>query len=206
MKIEAKTYRFSQIAIVIMCIIFIINLILSKDCNLLWILLSGGGNIVDYLGESYTTVFKDFQLYRLITYGYTQTAVWHLLANVWGLWYVGLYLEKKIGIIRFMFVYHIGLVIAGIAILVLYPNSFSYGASPAIFACLGLLVNWLIRKRDFLNEYKSQNGFYFLLYYSVLSNFLGVHTLLFHLFGFCVGFLLGFVMKENDSCVRKEAG
>lgn len=199
MKIEAKTYRFSQIAIVIMCTIFIINLILSKDCNLLWILLSGGGNIVDYLGESFTTVFKDFQLYRLITYGYTQTAVWHLLANAWALWYVGLYLEKKIGIIRFIFIYHLGLVIAGIAILGFYPNSFNYGASPAIFACLGLLVNWLIRKRDFFNEYKSQNGFYFLLYYFVLSNFLGIRTLLFHLFGFCVGFLLGFVMKENDS-------
>lgn len=199
MKIAAKKNRFSQIAIVIMCIIFIINLILSRDYNLLWILLSGGGNIVDYLGESFTTVFKDFQLYRLITYGYTQTAVWHLLANAWALWYVGLYLEKKIGIIRFIFIYHLGLVIAGIAILGFYPNSFNYGASPAIFACLGLLVNWLIRKRDFFNEYKSQNGFYFLLYYFVLSNFLGIRTLLFHLFGFCVGFLLGFVMKENDS-------
>ena len=197
MKIATKTYRFSPIAIVIMCTIFIINLILSKDCNLLWILLSGGGNIVDYLGESYTTVFKDFQLYRLITYGYTQTAIWHLLANALGLWYVGLYLEKKINIIRFMLIYHMGLVIAGTAILFFYPNSFNYGASPAIFACLGILANWLMRKRDLWNEYKSQKGFYFLLYYFVLSNFLGMRTLLFHLFGFCTGFLLGFVMKEN---------
>lgn len=202
MKIVAKTYRFSQIAIVIMCTIFIINLILSRDCNLLWILLSGGGNIVDYLGESYTTVFKDFQLYRLITYGYTQTAIWHLLANALGLWYIGLYLEKKIGIIRFVFVYHIGLVIAGAAILVFYPNSFNYGASPAIFACLGILANWLIRKRDLWKEYKSQEGFYFLLYYFVLSNVLGMRTLLFHFFGFCIGFLLGFVMKENERGVR----
>ncbi|MDE5866419.1 MAG: rhomboid family intramembrane serine protease, partial [Lachnospiraceae bacterium] len=143
-------------------------------------------------------VFKDFQLYRLITYGYTQTAIWHLAANALGLWYVGLYLEKKIGIIRFIFVYHIGLVIAGIAIMIFYPNSFNYGASPAIFACLGILVNWLIRKKDLLNEYKSQSGFYFLVYYFIFSNFLGMRTLLFHLFGFCIGFLLGFVLKEND--------
>ena len=202
MKIVAKTYRFSQIAIVIMCTIFIINLILSRDYNLLWILLSGGGNIVDYLGESYTTVFKDFQLYRLITYGYTQTAIWHLLANALGLWYIGLYLEKKIGIIRFVFVYHIGLVIAGAAILVFYPNSFNYGASPAIFACLGMLANWLIRKRDLWKEYKSQEGFYFLLYYFVLSNVLGMRTLLFHFLGLCIGFLLGFVMKEHERGVR----
>lgn len=195
---------FSQIAIVIMCIVFIINLILSRDCNLFWILLSGGGNIVDHLGGSYATVFEDFQLYRLITYGYTQTAIWHLAANVLGLWYVGRYLEKKIGIMRFIFVYHVGLVIAGTAILFFYPNIFNYGASPAIFACLGLPANWLIRKRDLWNEYRSQKGFYYLLYYFVLSNFLGVRTLLFHLFGFCTGFLLGFGMKENDSDIARK--
>lgn len=195
---------FSQITIVIMCIVFIINLILSRDCNLFWILLSGGGNIVDHLGGSYTTVFKDFQLYRLITYGYTQTAIWHLAANVFGLWYVGSYLETKIGIIRFIFIYHIGLIIAGAAILFLYPNCFNYGASPAIFTCLGILANWLIRKRDLWNEYKSQKGFYFLLYYFVLSNFIGLRTLLFHLFGFCIGFLLGFCMKENDSNIARK--
>ena len=198
MKTVAKAYRFSQIAIIIMCIIFITNLILSRDYNLLWILLSGGGNIVDYLGESYTAVFKDFQLYRLITYGYTQTAIWHLVANALGLWYVGQYLEEKIGIIRFIFVYHIGLIIAGTVILIFYPDSLNYGASPAIFACLGILVNWLIRKRDLWNEYKLQKGFYFLLFYFVSSNLLGISTLLFHLFGFCIGFLLGFVIKGND--------
>lgn len=195
---------FSQIAIVIMCIVFIINLILSRDYNLLWILLSGGGKIVDHLGGSYTTVFEDFQLYRLITYGYTQTAIWHLAANVLGLWYVGAYLEKRIGIMRFIFVYHVGLVIAGTAILFFYPNIYNYGASPAIFACLGLLANWLIRKRDLWNEYRSQKGFYYLLYYLVLSNFLGLRTLLFHLFGFCIGFLLGFCMKENESDVARK--
>lgn len=196
MIIKTKMYRFSQIAIVIMSIIFIMNLILSRDCNLLWLVLSGGGVINYHLGESYTTVFEDFQVYRLITYGYTQTAIWHLLANVLGLWYVGIYLEKRIGIIQFMIVYHIGLVIAGTAIFVFYPSSFNYGASPAIFACLGVLANWLIRKRNLWNEYKSQKGFYFLLYYFVLSNFLGICTLVIHLLGFCTGFFLGFVVKK----------
>lgn len=41
-------------------------------------------DIIDYLGVSYATVFEDFQVYRLITYGYTQTAIWHLLANALG--------------------------------------------------------------------------------------------------------------------------
>lgn len=181
MKIATKTYSFRHAAIIIMCIIFLMNLILSSEYNLLWILLSGGGNIIDYLGESYKTVFSNFQLYRLITYGYTQTAIWHLLANVFGLWYVGIYLEKRIGIMQLVLVYHIGLIIAGITIFVFYPNSFNYGASPAIFACLGVLVNWLIRNRTIWNEYKTQKGFHFLLYYFVLSNFLGICTFVIHL-------------------------
>ena len=172
MKVATKTYSFRHAAIIIMCIIFLMNLILSSEYNLLWILLSGGGNIIDYLGESYKTVFSNFQLYRLITYGYTQTAIWHLLANVFGLWYVGIY--------------------------VFYPNSFNYGASPAIFACLGVLVNWLIRNRTIWNEYKTQKGFHFLLYYFVLSNFLGICTFVIHLLGFCTGFLLGFVVKKKQ--------
>lgn len=191
------TNRFTQITIVIMSIIFIINLILSRDFNLLWIVLSGGGYIVDYLGASYTTVFEEFQVYRLITYGYTQTAIWHLLANVFGIWYVGKYLEKKIGNMQLMVVFYIGLVVAGAAILCFCPEGFNYGISPAIFTCLGILVNWLIRNRSLWYEYKEQRGFYYLLYYFVLSNLLGICTFIIHLLGFGIGFLLGFVVKEK---------
>lgn len=191
-----NTNKFSQFAIVIMIIIFITNFCIS-DCNLLWVFLSGGGKIVDYVGASYTTVFKDFQLFRLITYGYTQTAALHLIANLLGLWYVSLYLEKKVGTIWFVLVYHIGLIVAGIILIVLYPNGLQYGASPAIFACIGVLANWLIRKRELWGEYKLQKGFYFLMGYFVLSNMVGVCTLIFHLLGFAVGFLLGFVVKEK---------
>ncbi len=199
MFVKANTFRFSLLAIIIMNIIFIMNLILSRECNLLLVIVSGGGHIANYLGSSYTTVFKDFQVYRIITYGYTQTAIWHLFANVLGLWYVGIYLEKKIGTIKFMIVYHLGLVIAGTSILVFYPNSFNYGSSPAIFSLLGLLANWLIRERNLWNEYKTKKGFYFLLCYFFLSNLLGLTTLIFHLLGFCTGFFLGFLIKKHNS-------
>ncbi len=195
---KMKANRFSQIAIAVMIIIFVLNFFLSSDCNLLWVFLSGGGTVVEYTGESYATVFNNFQLYRLITYGYTQTAVLHLLANILGLWYVSLYLEEKIGTIRFILVYHIGLIIAGAIFLVIYPDSFHYGASPAIFACLGMLANWVIRDRELWVEYKSQKGFYFLIYYLILSNISGLCTLVFHFLGFAAGFLLGYVIKENQ--------
>lgn len=195
---KGKIYIFSQIAIIIMSIVFVVNLVISRDCNLLWLIISGGGDIIDHLGASYTAVFEEMQIYRLVTYGYTQTAIWHLLANAFGIWYMGIYLERKIGIVKFMIVYHIGLVAAGIAILILFPSSLNYGASPAIFACMGVLINWLIRKRDLWSEYKSQKGFYYILYYCIFSNVLGISTLVIHFLGFSVGFLLGFVVKNES--------
>ena len=145
---KIKSFRFTQIAIVIMSIVFILNLFLSREYNVFWIVLSGGGKIIDYFGASYKTVVEDFQLYRLVTYGYIQPAIWHLLANAFALWYVGLYLEKKIGSFKFVLAFHLGLIAAGIAMIVLFTDSFNYGASPAIFACIGVLINWMIRKRQ----------------------------------------------------------
>ncbi len=197
--VTSKENRFGKIAIVIMSIVFIMNLVLSfSECNVFWVLLTGDGVMNDWLGESYKTVFEDFQFYRLLTYGYTQTAIWHIWANVMALWYVGIYLEKKIGILRFVTVYHLGLVIVGIAFILICPSGYMYGASPAIFACIGVLVNWLLRKRELWKEYRAQRGFQFLLYYFILSNFLSIHTFLVHFLGFCVGFLFGFVVRKKE--------
>jgi len=195
---KTGSYRFSQIAIVIMSIVFILNLILSRDYNVFWIVLSGGGKIMDYLGASYKTVVEEFQLYRLVTYGYTQPAIWHLIANVFALWYVGMYLTKKMGSFKFVLVFHLGLIAAGISMIMIFQSSFNYGASPAIFACIGVLIHWVIRKRELWSEYKVQKGFHFLFWYFIVSNFLSVGTAVFHLLGFCTGFILGFVIRDRE--------
>ena len=195
---KSKPFRFTQIAIVIMSIVFILNLILSKDYNVFWIVLSGGGKMIDYLGESYNTVVEEDQLYRLITYGYTHPAIWHLIANVFALWYVGLYLEKKIGSFNFVLVFHLGLIAAGLTMIVLFPDSFNYGASPAIFACMGVLIHWGFCKKELWNQYKMQKGYRFLFWYFIISNFFSVGTAVIHLPGLCTGLILGFVIKDRE--------
>ena len=194
---KIKSFRFTQIAIVLMGIVFILNLILSRDYNVFWIVLSGGGKIIDYLGASYKTVVEEFQLYRLVTYGYTQPAIWHLVANAFALWYVGTYLEKKVGSFKFVLIFHLGLIAAGISMIVIFQNGFNYGASPAIFACIGVLINWMVCKRELWREYKFQKGFNFLFWYFIVSNFLSVGTAVIHLLGFCAGVILGFVLKDK---------
>ena len=189
--------RFAIVVITIMVSLFIINTAFSMDCNLIMIILTGGGKLVDVLGASYYTVYEKFQMYRLISYGYMQPTIWHLLANVYALWYVGLYLEKNIGMIRLFIVYHVGMIIACAAFFLFFPNGYMYGASPAIFCCLGLMATWAVKDRLLLSEYKSHRGSRYLICYFVISNFVGLGTFIVHLLGFCVGMVLGIFGKKE---------
>ncbi|MCR4625650.1 MAG: rhomboid family intramembrane serine protease [Lachnospiraceae bacterium] len=196
---EFKTFmRLYLIAVIaVMTVLFILNPILSTDCDPLMIILTGGGKLVDYLGAAYDTVYEDFQIYRLITYGYFQPAVWHLLANAFALWYVGLYMEKVIGSLRFIIIYHIGLIVSCVVFLLLFQNGLMYGASPAIFCFFGMMASWLIKDRALLDEYINIKGSRYLLCVAVISNFLSVGTFVVHVLGFCVGILIGFVVKRK---------
>lgn len=195
--IKTQPQIFAKVVIALMCILFMINFFVSKDCNLFWVALSGGGKLVGILAESSETVFENHEFYRLVTYGYFHPAVWHLLANILGLWYIEGILEKEIGWLQFILVYHVGLVVAGILFLFIFPSRWVFGASPAIFAGIGVVTNRIYRNRVLWEEYKSQKGFNYLLYYFVLSNFIGIGTLLIHFLGFVTGFLLAFFVKDK---------
>ncbi len=80
----------------------------------------------------------------------------------------------------------------------LYPQGVNYGASPAVFACLGLLAHWLVVNRKLWQEYKQQDGWRYLLYYLILGNVLGISSLIFHLFGFGLGYLFGYFIKGDS--------
>lgn len=74
-----------------MIVLWMINLILTKE-NLIHTLFWGGGKLTDYTGISYASVFSQHEFWRIITYGYTQTAIWHLLG--FGLGYLFGYFIK----------------------------------------------------------------------------------------------------------------
>ena len=197
MQTSSVKNSFTRIAVVVMSTLFVTNGIVSRDCDPFRFAIWGGGCIADFLGASYKTVFEDFQVYRLLTYGYVQTTIWHLLANIFALWWVGSYLEQKIGTAFFFLMYHTSLVIAGASIFLFYPNSFNYGASPAVFSCFGLLAHWLVRKKALWHVYRNQKGFVYCAFFFILSNLFGVASLVIHFLGFSIGFLWGFFIREH---------
>ncbi|SDB59259.1 Membrane associated serine protease, rhomboid family [Butyrivibrio sp. INlla16] len=188
---------FAAVISIIFVAVFLVNLVLSRKYNLIMIAFTGGGKLVDLLGASQETLFNKRELYRLVTYGYLHPTVWHLAANVYALWYVGLYIEKKLSKPFICLIYHVGLFVSGAVFLLIFPNGYMYGASPAIFCFLGLMAMWFIRDSSLLHEYKELCGNRYLLFYMILSNFLGLGTFVVHLTGFCVGLLLGFVVKKK---------
>ena len=193
MKIGKK--KLTCISIVIMIIIFLANLLASTEYNVSAIFISGGGNLMDHLGVKKVEVFENYQFYRLITYGFTQSSVIHLVANIAALWFVGGFFENNVGRIKLVIIFIIGLIIPGCLLALIYPDGLHYGASPAIFACIGVLVNWALREKDLWKTYREQTGAGYVVSYFFLGNVLGVTTLVFHLLGFFTGILLGFIIR-----------
>lgn len=180
-----------------MSVVFVVNGLASWNFTLFRQLGVEEGEIVGALGISYKAVFENFQWYRLLTYGYAHTAIWHFLANMLAWWSVGSYLEKKIGTAFLILIYHGGLVLAGTMIFLFYPDSFNYGVSPAIFSCFGLIIHWLIRKKAMWREYRVQKGCLYCILFFVFANFLGWASFVIHFLGFSAGFLLGFFIRES---------
>lgn len=195
MKLALKDKPFGVISIIIMAVVFVCNFFIS-DNNLLWVFLTGGGEVIDHLGVSFDTIFTQHQIYRLLTYGYTQTAFWHIGANAVALWFLSSYLERKFGTLKFALIFAIGLVIAGLGIVFVFDD-FQYGASPAIFTWLGILICWGIGDKSIFAKYRQQRGFGYLVGYLFASNIIGIPTLVFHVIGFAVGMIIGLVTRNS---------
>ena len=184
----------TTVFIIIMIAIFIVNLFISSQCNRFWVAVSGGGYLTEHLQVAKDAIYENGQFYRLITYGFLQTSIIHLLANIIALWYIGGLFEESIGRLKFVLVFAVGLIIPGILLLVIYPNAHIYGASPAIFAFIGILVNWAFRRKELWQYLRRQKGYRFVAGYFVLGNIPGICTFVFHLLGFITGLLLGFII------------
>ena len=70
----------------------------------------------------------------------------HLLANMAGLLFAGVFLEPVLGRSKFLFVYLLTGVLASCASIVWYSATVSVGASGAIFGLYGLMLALLLTK------------------------------------------------------------
>jgi membrane associated rhomboid family serine protease len=77
------------------------------------------------------------QWWRLVTSGFIHYGLLHLAMNMWALWILGRLVESLAGRGRFAAIYGVSLLAGSLGALLVTPDSFSAGASGAIFGLMG---------------------------------------------------------------------
>jgi membrane associated rhomboid family serine protease len=118
-----------------------------------------GINVVAYIGEvaggaglgggglSASRLFDDGALraaevangdyWRLLSAGFLHASPFHIFFNMFALWILGTMLEPAIGTVRFGLIYFVSLLAGSFGALIVTPDSYTVGASGAIFGLMG---------------------------------------------------------------------
>lgn len=91
------------------------------------------------------------QYYRLITGIFFHGSIWHLIFNMYALYIIGMQLESFLGKFKYLIVYLLS-GLAGSMLSVFFSNTFSIGASGAIFGLMGSLLYFGYHYRVYLDS------------------------------------------------------
>ncbi|WP_431215098.1 rhomboid family intramembrane serine protease [Puia sp. P3] len=123
----------------------------------------------------------------------------HLLANMYGLLFVGIFLEPRLGKIRFAMVYLITGILASIASLWWHAATVSVGASGAIFGLYGAFLALLLMKvfpKDFSKVFLGSTLIF--VGFNLVMGFTGSIDNAAHLGGLVSGFVIGLILSPGS--------
>ena len=140
------------------------------------------------------------QAYRIFTAMFLHESIIHIGLNMLSLYFVGVITERLFGKWRFLLIYVVGGIIAGIAQAIVTPASISLGASGAIFAIFGAFGAFVLLYRRALGPAAGAiigQWIFWLalnLYFSVSDPNIGLYD---HLGGLIAGFVLGILLAGS---------
>ncbi len=173
------------------CLLILLNLIIFFYYGLFATntleLLQLGGNFAPY-------ALSD-EPGRLVSSMFLHGGVIHLIANMYGLFYVGTQLEKNIGPINLLVLYLLTGLLAGIASINFNLFIVSVGASGAIFGIYGFLIVDTIRKNPTNKASIITNFIFYLLFMTIIGSKLNFDNAA-HLGGALSGILIGLLYKK----------
>lgn len=146
-------------------------------------------------GANFGPITKSGQWWRLITCIFLHGGILHLFTNMYGLLFVGFFLEPLLGRKYFLIIYLLNGILASLVSLFWHDATVSIGASGAIFGMYGFFISFMIFK-IFTSEFSKA----FLL--STLV-FVGINLLMgltggidnaAHIGGLLSGFIIGTLM------------
>lgn len=153
-------------------------------------------------GANYGPLTKNGEWWRLLTSTFLHGGLMHVLANMYGLLFVGIFLEPMLGKAKFLTTYLLTGLLASIASIWWYDATISVGASGAIFGLYGLFLAFMLTK-----VFPSEFGKAFLLStvifvgYNLLMGLVGGIDNAAHIGGLLSGFLVGLILYPT---IKKE--
>lgn len=145
-------------------------------------------------------VFGDGEWWRLFLNMYLHAGVLHMLFNVCALLFVGKVVEKKIGSLPYLLLYHVIAVANAIIMCLIFPDSTSVGASAGIFGMIAIMCVMKWKKDTVCNESLKKGELIYIIVFSVLSLLLGVESFVTHFVAFVFGIIVGFLLQKKSKC------
>ncbi len=205
--------RYGKISITIatICVIFlIVNSIIVSDTALNQIasnkllayilnFLAGCEGKLGNIGSmSNAKVFGDGEWWRLFLHMYLHAGVLHMFFNIFALLFAGKVVEKKIGGLSYLLLYHVIAVINAIIICLIFPDSASVGASASIFGMIGIMCVMKWKKDVVCNESLKKGELIYIIVFSVLSLLLGLESFVTHFVAFVFGIIVGLLLEKKS--------
>src|SRR5947209_3514199 len=138
-------------------------------------------------------VAHQHEYWRLVSAGFLHDGLWHILVNMFSLYFVGSALEPAIGRVNFLAVYFASLLAGSFGALLFQPGVPSLGASGAIFGIFGALV--VLARHRGIPLWQSGLGVVLLINLLFSFGFKGISVGA-HLAGLIAGVLCGAAIVE----------
>jgi len=186
--VPSKTFLVTPILIYLNIAVFAIMVVygvsfISPDTQSL---LNWGGNFRP------STMYGEW--WRLITSMFVHAGFIHLLMNMYGLLYIGVFLEPMIGKLRFAAAYLLAGIFASLASLMVHSCTVSVGASGAIFGMYGLFLSLLTTnhiEKNARNTLLKSIGIFIAL--NLMNGVKGNIDNACHVGGLISGFIIGYI-------------
>jgi membrane associated rhomboid family serine protease len=151
-----------------------------------------------HLGANFGPFVEQGQWWRLLTNTFLHGGLFHIVANMFGLIFVGLFLEPAIGTRRFAIIYLSTGILASIASIWWHAATVSVGASGAIFGMYGVFLALLLKKvfPSALNKAFLTSTLVFVGFNLVMGLAGGIDNAA-HIGGLVSGFVIGLTMAST---------
>jgi len=146
-------------------------------------------------GANFGPLTRGGEWWRLFTSIFLHGGLLHLLANIYGLLFVGMPVEKKLGSVNFLLLYFLSGLFAGIASLNFNIFEVSVGASGSIFGIYGFLMVETIRKNPTNTIFILVNFISYLLIFLLVGTYINVDHAA-HIAGAITGVLVGISYRK----------